>query len=154
MTDSEHGSDRLEELRHELELLRHEAESLRTFFSLTAIPRKEYTEQMARAEATRTREDAIARADGILARLKAEAEGLRLVGEVLSQAGNPSALLAFAKLQALERIAHVIANGRATKLFLPRKFGQILSYLDAVALTDKTDAESPSVVAPTEPPTA
>jgi len=116
-------------LEHELHLLEHEAETLRSFYSLTGSPRKEYTEQVAEADAARIRMIGDARAEAHLAWLRAHAEGLRLVGEALGSLKNPELAIAMARLDSLERIAAAIADGQATKLFLPREFGQLLSFL-------------------------
>ncbi len=134
MTEKPKPDDRRPEtsdsaLEHELHLLEHSAETLRSFYSLTGSPRKEYIEQIAQADALRIRLTGEARAEAHLAWLRAHAEGLRVVGEALGSLKNPELAVALARLDSLERIAAAIADGQATKLFLPREFGQLLSFL-------------------------
>ena len=71
-------------LEFEQELLKHEAESLRSFYSLTGPARKDYTIQIAEADAIRIKAVFEAEASGLLAVRKAEAEGYRLIGEALA----------------------------------------------------------------------
>jgi len=111
----------------ERELLQFEAENVRTFYSLTAPARKEYTIQMAEAEAERIRIVRKAQADGILAIRKAEAEGYKLMGEALAQCGQAEQVLKLAGLVALQDVARSLANGTATKILLPHGMGDIFS---------------------------
>jgi len=136
--DSKHAGPKIDDLRmqHELHLLEHDAENLRNFYSLTGSPRKEYTELVGEAEATRIRLIGEARADAHLAWLRAHAEGLRLVGEALASIEEPKHTLAIAQLDSLERVAAALADGKATKLFLPREFGRMLSFLTDTSTND------------------
>ncbi len=146
MTDhSEHQRPKLDDLglEHELHLLEHDAETLRSFYSLTGSPRKEYTEQVGEAEATRIRMIGEARAQAHLAWLRAHADGLRLIGEAIGSLRNPELAVAMAKLDSLERISASIADGRATKLFLPREVGQILGFLGD-NLTGRIEGQDPA----------
>jgi len=129
--NKEHHLPKVDDLRleHELHLLEHDAETLRSFYSLTGSPRKEYTEQVAEAEAERTRLVGEAKAKAHLAWLQAHAQGLRSIGEALQSLDRPELAIELARLDSLERIATSLANGQATKLFLPREFGQVLSFL-------------------------
>jgi regulator of protease activity HflC (stomatin/prohibitin superfamily) len=111
----------------ELELLKHEAENVRTFYSLTGPARKEYVVQVAEAEAERIRIVRQAQAEGILAIRRAEAEGFKLIGEALARVQNPELVMQLASLSALQEVAESIANGKATKLFLPQRMGEIFS---------------------------
>ena len=113
----------------EKELLGHEAESVRTFYSLTGPARKEYAVQMAEAEAERVRIVRQAQADGVVAIRRAEAEGFKLVGEALAQLTNADQVLKLAELMALQQVAQSLADGKATKLFLPHNLGGLLSLL-------------------------
>lgn len=136
---SEHKKPKLDNLtlEHELHLLEHDAETLRSFYSLTGSPRKEYTEQVGEADSARIKLIGEARAQAHLDWLRAHAEGLRLVGEALCSLENPELGIEMAKLDSLERIAADIADGQATKLFLPREFGQMLSFLtDSLTASD------------------
>jgi hypothetical protein len=114
-------------LEHERELLKHETEGLRTFYSLTGPARKDYTQQMAEAEAYRIKTILQAQAEGVIAMRKAEAEGYRLIGEALASVSDPGKVIEIAKLHALQRVAQALADGKATKIFLPQNFGNILS---------------------------
>ena len=116
-------------LEHERELLKHEAESLRTFYSLTGPARKDYTEQMAEAEAQRLHNLGQGHAQALLEAFKAEAEGYRLIGEALASLPNASDVLEIARLHAMERVAERLANGKATKIFLTQGLGNIFSAL-------------------------
>jgi regulator of protease activity HflC (stomatin/prohibitin superfamily) len=111
----------------EKELLSHEAESVRTFYSRTGPARKEYAIQMAEAEAQRIRTVREAQADGVLAIRKAEAEGYRMIGEALAGLDNADQVLKLAGLMALQQVAQSLADGKATKLFLPHSLGDIFS---------------------------
>jgi ActR/RegA family two-component response regulator len=111
----------------ESELLNLGAENVRTFYSLTGPARKDYTIQMAEAEAERIRIIRQAQADGLLAIRKAEAEGFRLVGEALAKCQEPELVLKLAGLATLQDAAKALADGRATKLFLPQNMGDIFS---------------------------
>ena len=128
-------------LEHERELLKHEAESLRTFYSLTGPARKDYAEQMIEVAATRIRAVSEAKADGLLALKKAQAEGLKLIGEALASCSDPDRVLEYARLQTIQAVARDIADGKATKLFLPQNFGELLSFVGATELARRTGAE-------------
>jgi ActR/RegA family two-component response regulator len=113
----------------ESELLKLGAENVRTFYSLTGPARKDYTIQMAEAEAERIRIVRQAQADGLVAVRKAEAEGLRLIGEALSKCQEPELVVKLAGLATLQDVAKSLADGKATKLFLPQGMGDIFSLL-------------------------
>jgi hypothetical protein len=128
-------------LEHERELLTHEAESLRTFYSLTGPARKDYTEQMAEAEAYRVKRIRDAQAEGLLAMLRAEAEGYRLIGEALASVPNPEHVIEIARLHTLQRVAEVLADGTATKIFIPQDLAGIFSVLTgAKEVTEDLDS--------------
>ena len=116
-------------MEHERELLTREPENLRSFYALTGPARKDYIVQMAEAEATRVRELRLAQADGLLAMRKAEAEGYRLIGEVLSNIPNANEVLEIARLHTVQRVADLLADGQATKLFLPTDVSSVFSFL-------------------------
>ena len=116
-------------LAHERELLQHQAETLRTFYSLTGAPRKDYTIQMAEAEAERIRIVRAAEAQGILAIRQAEAEGLQLIGQALATTQNQELVIKFLALEAVQKTAQSLADGKATKIFLPQNLGDIFSML-------------------------
>ena len=116
-------------LEFERELLKHEAESLRSFFSLTGPARKDYTIQIAEADAIRIKAILQAEADGILAVRKAEAEGYRYIGEALAAVPNANLVIEIAKLHALQQVAESLGNGQATKLFVPQDIGSVFSML-------------------------
>ncbi len=134
-------------LEHERELLKHEAESLRTFYSLTGPARKDYTEQMADAEAYRVRQMRQAQAEGLLAIRKAEAEGYRLIGEALAGVPNPEHVIEIARLHTLQRVAEVLADGNATKIFIPQDLAGIFSILTGAKEVTE-DLASANIVRP------
>lgn len=111
------------------ELLEGKAEHLRNFYSLTGESRKEYIIKLAEAEAERIRIVRQAQADGILAIRKAEAEGFRLIGEVLSKLDTRELVVQLAGLMAAQQVSHALAEGKATKLFLPQNLGDLFSLL-------------------------
>lgn len=113
----------------EKELLSKEAEHLRNFYSLTGESRKEYIVKMAEAEAERIRIVRHAQADGILAIRQAEAEGFRLIGEALAKIETRELVVQLAGLMAFQQTAQSLAEGKATKLFLPQNLGDIFSLL-------------------------
>jgi hypothetical protein len=133
MTDDQSQIDSSTEggflLEHERELLKHQAETLRTFYSLTGAPRKDYTIQMAEAEAERIRIIRAAEAQGILAIRQAEAEGLKLIGEAFAAIKQPELVIKLISLEALQKVAQSLGDGKATKLFLPQNLGEIFSLL-------------------------
>jgi hypothetical protein len=116
-------------IEFEKALLQHEAESLRSFFSLTGPARKDYTIQIAEADAIRIRALFAAEADGLLAVRKAEAEGYRLIGEALAAIPNAGLVIEIAKLHALQQVAESLGEGQATKLFIPQSLGGLFSLL-------------------------
>ncbi len=119
MIEDEQQIDRASEggflLEHERELLKHQAETLRTFYSLTGAPRKDYTIQMAEAEAERIKIVRRAEAEGIMMIRQAEAEGLKLLGEALATTNQPDALLKVLALEAAAKIAQSLADGKDGK---------------------------------------
>ena len=118
-------------LTTELELLKNDAEKVRDFYALTGPARKDYTIQMAEAEAERIKIIRQAQADGLLAIRKAEAEGYKLIGEALAQIENPETVVQLAGLMALQQVAQSLGDGKATKLFLPQNLGSIFSLIGA-----------------------
>jgi hypothetical protein len=131
-------------LEHERELLKHQAETLRTFYSLTGAPRKDYTIQMAEAEAERIRIVRTAEAQGILAVRQAEAEGLQLIGQALAAMEKPELIIKLLTLETAQKVSQSLADGQATKLFLPQSLGNIFSVLASVQelAAQKNDATS------------
>jgi hypothetical protein len=119
-------------LEHERELLKHQAETLRTFYSLTGAPRKDYTIQMAEAEAERIRIVRTAEAQGILAIRQAEAEGLKMIGETLAAMERPELVIKLLTLETVQKVSKSLGDGQATKLFLPQSLGDIFSVLASV----------------------
>jgi hypothetical protein len=115
--------------KDEKELLKYDPETVRSFYSLTGPARKEYAIQMAEAEADRIRIVRQAQADGLLAIRKAEAEGFTLIGEALAKCENPELIMKLAGLMALQDVAQSLADGKATKFFLPQSLGDIMSLL-------------------------
>ncbi len=126
-------------LEHERYLLRHDAETIRTFYSLTGAPRKDYIIQMAEAEAERIRITRQAEADGILAIRKAEAEGLKMIDDVLANATQPELLQKILTLETAQGIARSLGDGKATKIFLPQSLGDVFSVLGALKEVQATD---------------
>jgi len=113
----------------EKELLAKEAEHLRNFYSLTGESRKEYIVKMAEAEAERIKIVREAEADGLKAIRRAEAEGFRVIGEALAQIETRDLVVKLAGLMALQQVAQSLAEGKATKLFLPQNLGDIFSLI-------------------------
>lgn len=113
----------------ELELLKVDTDSLRTFYSLSGPARKEFIIMMAEAEAAKVAAVADAQAKGLLAMRRAEAEGYKLIGEALASVPNTADVLEVARLHALERIAAKLADGHATKMFLPQSMDGLLGLL-------------------------
>ena len=128
LTDLKTGSDLL--LTHERELLKHKAEDVRSFYALTGSPRKEYAIQMAEAEGERIRITRQAEAEGILAIRKAEAEGYKLIGAALASIPNPELVIKLAALRTLHQVSQALADGQATKLFVPQTIGDIFALLE------------------------
>jgi regulator of protease activity HflC (stomatin/prohibitin superfamily) len=116
-------------MEHERILLTHDAEELRAFYSLTGPARKDYTEQMAEAEANRVRLLRQAQADGLVAMRRAEAEGYLMIGEALASLPNSRDVIEVAKLHTAQRIADYLSDGKATKMFLPQDMGSVFSLL-------------------------
>ena len=119
----------VEEMLHERELLQRNADELRNFYALSGPARKNYTEQMAEAEAKRVRLLRQAQADGLLSMMRAEAEGYRLIGEVLAALPNANQVLEVARLHTVQRVADFLADGKATKVFLPTDLSSVFSLL-------------------------
>jgi hypothetical protein len=120
-------------MQGELELLKFDSENLRTFYSLSGPARKDFIVMMAEAEAAKVLAIAEAKAKGVLAMRKAEAEGYKLIGEALATLPNPGHVLEFARLHALERVAKAMAEGQATKMFLPQSMDGILGLLASIS---------------------
>ncbi|MCG3154665.1 MAG: hypothetical protein DKINENOH_01259 [bacterium] len=113
----------------EKELLQNDAEHLRNFYSLTGESRKEYIIKMAEAEAERIRIVRRAQAEGILAIRQAEAEGYRRIGEALAHIETRELVVKLAGLMALQQVSQSLADGKATKLFLPQNLGDIFALI-------------------------
>jgi hypothetical protein len=111
----------------EKELLQNDAEHLRNFYSLTGESRKEYIIKMAEAEAERIRIVRQAQAEGLLAIRRAEAEGFKCIGETLAQIETRDLVVKLAGLMALQQVSQSLADGKATKLFLPQSIGDIFA---------------------------
>ena len=118
-------------MQFEQELLKHEAEALGSFYSLTGPARKDYTIQIAEADALRIKAIFEAEASGLLAIRKAEADGYRLIGEALASVPNANQVIEIAKLHALQQVAESLGDGKATKLFIPQSLGGLFSLLGA-----------------------
>jgi hypothetical protein len=115
------------EFTEDKELFEHDGDRLRNFYSLTGPPRRDYIIQLAQAEAERIKIIRHAQAEGMLAIRQAEAEGLRAIGEALARLDRPELVLQMATLMALQEVAKQLANGKATKLFVPHGLGDLLS---------------------------
>jgi hypothetical protein len=115
--------------KDEKELLKLDAEKVRSFYSLTGPARKEYAIQMAEAEAERITIVRRAQAEGILAIRRAEAEGFKLIGEALAQCPDKDLVVKLAGLIALQDMAQSLGDGKATKLLLPHRMGDIFSLI-------------------------
>lgn len=124
----------------EKELLKNDAEHLRNFYSLTGESRKEYIIKMAEAEAERIRIVRRAQAEGILAIRQAEAEGFKRIGEALAKIETRELVVKLAGLMALQQVVQSLADGKATKLFLPQGIGDIFAlaagWKEALARSD------------------
>jgi ActR/RegA family two-component response regulator len=114
-------------VKDEKDLLEKDPETVQSFYSLTGQARKDYAIQMAEAEAARIEIIRKAQAEGIMAIRKAEAEGLKLIGEALKTCEDKDLVVKLAGLAALQNVAESLANGKATKLFLPQNLGDIFS---------------------------
>ncbi len=126
----------------EKELLAKEAEHLRNFYSLTGESRKEYIVKMAEAEAERIKIVREAEANGLLAIRRAEATGFKLIGEALAQIETRDLVVKLAGLMTLQQVSQSLAEGKATKLFLPQNLGDIFSLIAGwkEALTPPADS--------------
>ena len=111
----------------EKDLMNQDADEVRSFYSMTGPARKDYILEMAEAEAERIRTIRKAQAEGILEIRKAEAEGYKVIGEALAQCENPDLVIKLAGLSALQGVAQSLADGKATKLFIPQSLGDIFS---------------------------
>lgn len=144
-SDLDHGC-----FSDEKEMLKEEAEHLRNFYSLTGESRKEYIIKMAEAEAERIKIVRCAQAEGILAIRQAEAEGFKRIGEALAQIETRDLVVKLAGLMALQQVAQSLAEGKATKLFLPQSIGDIFALVggwkDVLSRSDDSinNAESPN----------
>ena len=140
--------------KDEKELLKLDPERVRTFYSLTGPARKEYTIQMAEAEAERIRIVRQAQAEGLLAIRRAEAEAFKLIGDALAHCTNPELVVKLAGLVALQDVAQALGDGKATKIFLPQNIGDIFSLLAGwkdVIEKPQDIAAAPAGDAPKEP---
>lgn len=144
--------------KDEKDLLKLEPEKVRTFYSLTGPARKEYTIQMAEAEAERIKIVRQAQADGLLAIRRAEAEGFKLIGDALAQCENPDLVVKLAGLVALQDVALALGDGKATKILLPHNMGDIFSLIagwqEVLTKPQGADAVPPVVAEAGRPPTA
>ncbi len=120
-------------LRHEQLLLKENPEQVRSFYSLTGTSRKNYIEQIGEAEANRVRASGAARADNIRAAADACAEAVKRIGAALAETGNAPLVLEFLRIQAAERAAQSLANGRATKIVVPAALGGLFTALQLLA---------------------
>ena len=131
-------------MEFEQELLKHEAEKLRSFYSLTGPARKDYTIQIAEADAVRIKAIFEAEASGLLAIRKAEAEGYRLIGEALASIPNANLVIEIAKLHALQQVAESLGDGKATKLFIPQNLGGLFSLIGSFKdLVNSNETQTP-----------
>ena len=118
-------------MEFEQELIKKPAEELRSYYSLTGPARKDYTIQIAEADAVRIKAIFEAEASGLLAIRRAEAEGYRLIGEALASIPNADQVIEIAKLHALQQVAESLGDGKATKLFIPQSLGGLFSLVGA-----------------------
>lgn len=118
----------------ELSLLRiNDNDHLRTFYSLTGPARKEFIVMMAEAEASKVAAVGEAHAKARLMMLEAEAEGYRKISEALASIPNSPAVLEIARLHALAQTARALADGKATKMYLPASMDSLLNLLSITA---------------------
>ncbi len=110
---------------------------LRTFYSLTGPARKEFIMMMAEAEASKVAAVGEAQAKARLMMLEAEAAGYRKISEALAAIPNATAVLELARLHALAETSRNLADGRATKVFLPTSMDSLLSLLSVAAEAKK-----------------
>ena len=110
---------------------------LRTFYSLTGPARKEFIVMMAEAEAAKVAAVGEAQAKARLQMLEAEAEGYRKLGEALAAIPNAQTVLEVAKLHTLADTARGLADGRATKMFLPSSMDALLNLLTLASESKK-----------------
>ncbi len=120
-------AEREHAIKDEMEMIGRDAEQIRNFYGTTAQVRKDYTIQMAHAEAERIKIVREAQARGLLAIRKAEADGFALIGNALANCKYPELVVKLAGLTALEDVAQSLGNGRATKIFLPHNLGDLFS---------------------------
>lgn len=102
--------------RHLLE--EDDPEEVRNFFALSGPARLEYAEKMAEAEAMRIVRVRKAQAEGIREIRKAEADGLKMIGDAIAESERPELVAKLAELVVAQDVAHSLAEGKATKLFL------------------------------------
>jgi regulator of protease activity HflC (stomatin/prohibitin superfamily) len=86
---------------------------------------------MAEAEAAKILALAEAQAKGVLLLRQAEASGYKAISDALAAIPNAPLVLEFARLHALQKIAESLADGKATKLFLPNPLQGLLGLAGA-----------------------
>jgi len=132
----------LDLLRDEKELLKLDPERVRSFYSLTGSARKDYIIQLAEAEAERIKIVRKAQAEGIFEILKAQAEGLKLIEKVLSESNVPEKIIQMATLIALQGVSRSLAEGKATKMFIPQNINDIFSIVGIIKEVLDLDKET------------
>jgi hypothetical protein len=70
-----------------------------------------------------------AQADGLLAIRNAEAQGYKIVGEALEQCEHRDLVVKLVALMTLQEVSRSLADGKATKMFLPQNIGDIFSLI-------------------------
>jgi hypothetical protein len=114
-------------LRDDRELLGLQQDTVRDYYSRTGPVRADYIGQMAEAEATTIRAVFQAQADGLLAIRNAEAQGYKVIGDALAQCEHRELVVKLVTLMTLQEVSRSLADGKATKMFLPQSIGDIFS---------------------------
>jgi regulator of protease activity HflC (stomatin/prohibitin superfamily) len=102
---------------------------IREFYSLTGSSRSEFIKTVAEAQAKRIEELKEAQAEGIRDILEAQADGIEAIGKALEKYDAEDQIVDVLKLLAVQEVADSLAEGEATKLFLPQNIGNIFSIL-------------------------
>lgn len=110
-------------------LLSRDSDTLRSFYSLTGPSRKDFIIQMAEAEAERIRMIGAAKAEAIQKVRTAEAEGYRAIAHAIAESSDKEALVRLVSLSAAANVAQALADGKATKIFVPQDLGAVFAFL-------------------------
>jgi hypothetical protein len=111
------------------ELLSLQQDTVRDYYSRTGPVRADYIGPMAEAEAKTIKVVLQAQADGLLAIRTAEAQGYKIVGEALEQCEHRDLVVKLVALMTLQEVSRSLADGKATKMFLPQNIGDIFSLI-------------------------